>query len=241
MHAHTNEPVVGTNHFRPCLECLPLRISISTRGSTGSELRNLRVRLNPRRLIDYEAARETPGDISNREIRLERKFFPRNSSVNENCARQIQTSRTRVYTCIYLRIRNLKLGEEEKWINENTTIFHGTYIHTYVAEHTYFAGDLVPSLEKEGRKRAARTRAGVRHQDPTTLVHLPFHPSQRVPPRSSNLNTFTAHESTAVSGSPAGYLPVDLSIECITFAHVNITRISRRKMARPVRPQRLTP
>lgn len=44
----------------------------------------------------------------------------------------------------------------------------------------------------------------------------------------------------AVSGSP-GYLPVDLSIECITFAHVNITRISRRKMARAVRPQRLTP
>lgn len=79
-------------------------------------------------------------------------------------------------------------------------------------------------------------------QDPT---QPPAHPrqSQRVPPRSSNLNTFTAHESAlgaAVSGSP-GYLPVDLSIECITFAHVNITRISGRKMARAVRPQRLTP
>lgn len=66
-----------------------------------------------------------------------------------------------------------------------------------------------------------------------------------VPPRSSNLNTFTAHESSrwlapVVSGS-AGYLPVDLSIECITFAHVNIARISGRKMARVVRPQRLTP
>lgn len=133
MHAHTNEPVVGTNHFRPCLECLPLRISISTRGSTGSELRNLRVRLNPRRLIDYEAARETPGDISNREIRLERKFFPRNSSVNENCARQIQTSRTRVYTCIYLRIRNLKLGEEEKWSKDNGL----TKTPRYSMERTY--------------------------------------------------------------------------------------------------------
>lgn len=44
----------------------------------------------------------------------------------------------------------------------------------------------------------------------------------------------------AVSGS-LGYSPLDLSIECITFAHVNITRISGRKMARAVRPQRLTP
>lgn len=68
MHAHTNEPVY--HHFRPCLDAPPsLRVSISARGSTGSELRNLRARLNPRRLIDYEAARETPADISNREIR----------------------------------------------------------------------------------------------------------------------------------------------------------------------------
>jgi len=66
-------------------------------------------------------------------------------------------------------------------------------------------------------------------------------PSRRgvaVPPRSSNLNTFTAHGSAlaagVVSGS-AGYLPLDLSIECITFAHVNIARISGRKMA-PGRP-----
>lgn len=161
MHAHTNEPV-DTHHFRPCLECLPLRISISTRGSTGSELRNLRVRLNPRRLIDYEAARETPGDISNREIRLERKFFPRNSSVNENCARQIQTSRTRVYTCIYLRIRNLKLGEEEKWSKDNGLTKTPRYSmeRTYVRCRTYVFRRRSCSFSREGRKEACSTYSG---------------------------------------------------------------------------------
>ncbi|KOX75536.1 hypothetical protein WN51_12280 [Melipona quadrifasciata] len=75
-------------------------------------------------------------------------------------------------------------------------------------------------------------------QDPT---QPPAHPrrSQRVPPRSSNLNTFTAHESAlgaAVSGSP-GYLPVDLSIE---YLECPITGVDE-KIQNPIPQQKSNP
>lgn len=81
-----------------------------------------------------------------------------------------------------------------------------------------------------------------RSADHPRILHLPraekgsHHGRQTL----IHLQLTRALATPVVSGS-AGYLPVDLSIECITFAHVNIARISGRKMARVVRPQRLTP
>lgn len=83
------------------------------------------------------------------------------------------------------------------------------------ADHPRILHLYLPRAEKES------------HHGRQTLIHL-------------QLTRALALAAPVVSGS-AGYLPVDLSIECITFAHVNIARISGRKMARVVRPQRLTP
>lgn len=81
MHAHTNEPVY--HHFQPCLRYPPLSLSLSPPShprSTSLELRNLRVRLNPRRLIDYEPAQRTHGRYFKSEITYEmEKFFFQNS------------------------------------------------------------------------------------------------------------------------------------------------------------------
>lgn len=81
-------------------------------------------------------------------------------------------------------------------------------------------------------------------EDPVAL-----RPNRVVPPQSSNLNTFTAPIADAVSNGGSRYcvrehcaceLHLGVYVHGYIYMYTNIY-LSRRKMARIVRPQRLTP